>query len=130
MPGIEDLMQVWPVEIEEALSIMILQNAELEIPLASYARLLTALLDIPTPSFEQKDKENNPSQSQGGAKRKPSTSTIESLHVLFTLYSEFKNSQHFRVSEGRWGVEKVSGRVGHNELEICNYSCLHDYFLI
>ncbi|KAI8608505.1 intraflagellar transport complex B protein 46, partial [Chytriomyces sp. MP71] len=109
MPGIEDLMQVWPVEIEEALSTMTLPSSDLEISLASYARLLTALLDIPTPSPQQKDKENNP--PQGGAKRKPSTSTIESLHVLFTLYSEFKNSQHFR-SFGRTVGDREDVRAG------------------
>ncbi|KAJ3262907.1 Intraflagellar transport protein 46 [Chytriomyces hyalinus] len=92
MPDIEDLMQVWPVEIEEALSTITLPDADLEISLPSYARLITALLDIPTPSPQQQQKENTSQQS----KRKPSTTTIESLHVLFTLYSEFKNSQHFR----------------------------------
>jgi intraflagellar transport protein 46 len=71
---------------------MNLPTAELDMPLHSYVRLLTAILDIPTP---------NPTLGAAATgkdgKRRPSTSTIESLHVLFTLYSEFKNSQHFRA---------------------------------
>ncbi|KAJ3096046.1 Intraflagellar transport protein 46 [Physocladia obscura] len=93
MPDIEDLMQVWPSEIEEALATVTLPSADLEISLASYARLLAAILDIPTPPPQQQQ------QQPKDGKRKPVTSTIESLHVLFTLYSEFKNSQHFRSFE-------------------------------
>ncbi|KAJ3412963.1 Intraflagellar transport protein 46 [Chytridiales sp. JEL 0842] len=91
MPDIEDLMQVWPAEIEEALNDMNLQMADLDMPLHNYVRLLTAILDIPTPPATL----GAAAQGKDG-KRRPSTSTIESLHVLFTLYSEFKNSQHFR----------------------------------
>ncbi|KAJ3074877.1 Intraflagellar transport protein 46 [Podochytrium sp. JEL0797] len=101
MPDIEELMQVWPVEIEEALATIKLPTADLEISLASFSRLLTAILDIPTPSPQQQQQQ----QQKEGTKRKQSTSTIESLHVLFTLYSEFKNSQHFR-SFGRTAVER------------------------
>ncbi|KAI9333311.1 intraflagellar transport complex B protein 46 [Obelidium mucronatum] len=99
MPDIEELMQVWPTEIEEALTTLKLPTSELEISLSSFARLLTAILDIPTPSPQQQQ------QQRESSKRKQSTSTIESLHVLFTLYSEFKNSQHFR-SFGRSGLER------------------------
>jgi intraflagellar transport protein 46 len=32
-------------------------------------------------------------------KKAVSTNVIESLHVLFTLYSEFKNSAHFKAMD-------------------------------
>ncbi|KAJ3199140.1 Intraflagellar transport protein 46, partial [Entophlyctis luteolus] len=101
MPDIEELMQVWPAEIEDALGTLQLPSVDLEISLPSYARLLTAILDIPTPSPQQQQQQQQQQQKDG--RRKPVTSTVESLHVLFTLYSEFKNSQHFQ-SVGRGAV--------------------------
>ncbi|KAJ3199220.1 Intraflagellar transport protein 46 [Entophlyctis luteolus] len=103
MPDIEELMQVWPPEVEDALATLNLPSADLEISLPSYARLLTAILDIPTPSPQQQQQKQQQQPQQKDGKRKPVTSTVESLHVLFTLYSEFKNSQHFQ-SVGRGAV--------------------------
>ena len=45
---------------------------ELDVPLAEYARICCALLDIPV-----------------------HTNVIESLHVMFSLYSEFKDQQQY-----------------------------------
>merc|ERR1712216_1116017 len=72
MPDIEQLMQVWPAEFEQMLQTVKLPTAELDVDLQTYARLICCIMDIPV--------YNN---------------IIESLHVLFTLYSEFKNNQHF-----------------------------------
>ncbi|XP_046853712.1 intraflagellar transport protein 46 homolog [Xenia sp. Carnegie-2017] len=72
MPDIENLMQEWPPEFEELLNQVGLPSAELDVDLPQYVDLVCGLLDIPV----QKNR-------------------IHSLHVLFTLYSEFKNSQHF-----------------------------------
>mmetsp|Transcript_5225 Transcript_5225/g.13159 ORF Transcript_5225/g.13159 Transcript_5225/m.13159 type:complete len:392 (+) Transcript_5225:208-1383(+) len=69
MPDIEALMQVWPVEMEEALEDSELPSAELAVDVKAYARIVCALLDIPV-----------------------YTSLKESLHLLFILYSEFKAS--------------------------------------
>ncbi|CAB3998872.1 intraflagellar transport 46 homolog [Paramuricea clavata] len=72
MPDIESLMQEWPPEFEELLNQVGLPTAELDVDLPQYVDLVCGMLDIPV----QKNR-------------------IHSLHVLFTLYSEFKNSQHF-----------------------------------
>ncbi|XP_028400074.1 intraflagellar transport protein 46 homolog isoform X2 [Dendronephthya gigantea] len=72
MPDIDTLMQEWPPEFEELLNQVGLPTAELDVDLPQYVDLVCGMLDIPV----QKNR-------------------IHSLHVLFTLYSEFKNSQHF-----------------------------------
>lgn len=73
MPDIERLMQVWPSQFEEMLKTVTLPGHEIELDVKDYARVVCALLDIPV-----YDK------------------ITESLHVLFTLYSEFKNNSHFQ----------------------------------
>jgi intraflagellar transport protein 46 len=127
MPDVEQLMQVWPQEVEEALkevrrnsrSVFVrvclvamclsavwsepvlctpqssvhmhaflpaylpaslhsstqtpLPPPELNMSLPEYARLCCALLDIPVHG-----------------------NVVESLHVMFSLYSEFKDNQHFQ----------------------------------
>ncbi|XP_020378233.2 intraflagellar transport protein 46 homolog isoform X2 [Rhincodon typus] len=78
MPDIEALMQEWPPEFEELLGKVSLPTAEVNCELTQYIDMICAILDIPI----YKDR-------------------IQSLHVLFTLYSEFKNSQHFKaLAEG------------------------------
>ncbi|KAH9579958.1 Intraflagellar transport complex B protein 46 [Trypanosoma melophagium] len=74
MPEIESLLQVWPPEFEEVL------NSDLQFPpphidldLDQYVRTLCCILDIPTYN-----------------------SLIDSLHVMFTLYQEFRANQHFQ----------------------------------
>ncbi|KAJ6653159.1 hypothetical protein lerEdw1_010032 [Lerista edwardsae] len=94
MPDIDMLMQEWSPEFEELLGKVSLPTAEISSSLAEYADLICAepnqglgtvrvfspaILDIPV----YKDH-------------------IQSLHTLFSLYSEFKNSQHFKVlAEGK-----------------------------
>mmetsp|Transcript_2211 Transcript_2211/g.3117 ORF Transcript_2211/g.3117 Transcript_2211/m.3117 type:complete len:94 (+) Transcript_2211:61-342(+) len=73
MPDVESLMQVWPEEIERLLKDISLPPAKIDLDLKDYVRIVCAILDIPVYS-----------------------SMCESLHVLFTLYSEFRNNQHFR----------------------------------
>jgi len=74
MPDIEQLMQVWPTEFEELLKEIPLPSAELDMEVRQYAKIVCALLDIPV--YDDK--------------------LVESLHVLFTLYTEFKNNAHFQ----------------------------------
>eukprot|EP00516_Mucochytrium_quahogii_P007275 CAMPEP_0203759770 /NCGR_PEP_ID=MMETSP0098-20131031/12946_1 /ASSEMBLY_ACC=CAM_ASM_000208 /TAXON_ID=96639 /ORGANISM=" , Strain NY0313808BC1" /LENGTH=440 /DNA_ID=CAMNT_0050652945 /DNA_START=419 /DNA_END=1737 /DNA_ORIENTATION=- len=73
MPDIESLMQVWPEEVEQLLRQVTIPSADIDLDLKDYARVVCAMLDIPV-----------------------FTSMIEPLHVVFTLYSEFRNNQHFR----------------------------------
>lgn len=77
MPDIEGLMQVWPPEFEELLNSGVqLPNADINCTLKEYVSIVCGLCDIPI----HKEKR------------------IEALHVLFTLFIEFKNSQHFKAA--------------------------------
>jgi intraflagellar transport protein 46 len=49
---------------------------------SDYARLICAMCDIPV--------------HKSGSNK----SVVESLHVLFTLFVEFRNNQHFKRFEG------------------------------
>lgn len=80
MPEIDDLMREWPESIEQAMSDIALPSASLDIALGDYCRLVCALIGIPV--------------------YKGKRGTVESLHSLFTLFSEFNSSQHF----GRMGA--------------------------
>ena len=74
MPSIEALMQEWPQGVEQSLKGMkLLLNANLDVALEDYADLCLALVDIPVHK-----------------------SRLEALHLFFSLYAEFRNSQHFR----------------------------------
>lgn len=82
MPDIDTLMQEWSPEFEELLGKVSLPTVEIDCSLAEYIDMICALLDIP---FYK--------------------SRIQSLHLLFSLYSEFKNSQHFKaLAEGKKAV--------------------------
>ncbi|XP_069732401.1 intraflagellar transport protein 46 homolog isoform X2 [Phaenicophaeus curvirostris] len=86
MPDIETLMQEWSPEFEELLGKVGLPTAELDCALADYVDLICAILDIPVYK-----------------------SRIQPLHVLFSLYLEFKNSQHFKpLAEEKKGGSLVS----------------------
>eukprot|EP00057_Strongylocentrotus_purpuratus_P009443 XP_011663917.1 PREDICTED: intraflagellar transport protein 46 homolog [Strongylocentrotus purpuratus] len=73
MPEIDDLMQEWPAEFEELLKTVGLPTADIDCDLSQYVDMICSILDIPV--YQSK---------------------IQALHVLFTLFSEFKNSQHFQ----------------------------------
>ncbi|KAK8390424.1 hypothetical protein O3P69_010245 [Scylla paramamosain] len=73
MPDIDSLMQEWPGELEELLKEVNLPTAALELELPNYVDIICSIMDIPVYK-----------------------SRVQSLHVLFTLYSVFKNSAHFR----------------------------------
>mmetsp|Transcript_129691 Transcript_129691/g.225294 ORF Transcript_129691/g.225294 Transcript_129691/m.225294 type:complete len:388 (+) Transcript_129691:97-1260(+) len=84
MPDIEQLMQVWPNEFEEYLQQNPLPElADLELDLPSYIKLIASILDVPV--YNQ---------------------ITETLHVIFTLYSEFKSNQHFSKTDtaGNFGA--------------------------
>eukprot|EP00079_Xenopus_tropicalis_P016819 XP_004916113.1 PREDICTED: intraflagellar transport protein 46 homolog isoform X1 [Xenopus tropicalis] len=79
MPDIDTLMQEWPSEFEELLGKVSLPTADIDCDLSSYIDMICGILDIPVHK-----------------------SRIQSLHVLFSLYSAFKNSQHFKdLAEGK-----------------------------
>lgn len=78
MPDVELLMQEWPPEVEAPLKSnkIDLPSAELDVQLKHYVSIVCALLDIPVHG-----------------------SKIEALHLLFSLYVEFKQSQGFRSKD-------------------------------
>mmetsp|Transcript_36724 Transcript_36724/g.84507 ORF Transcript_36724/g.84507 Transcript_36724/m.84507 type:complete len:377 (+) Transcript_36724:79-1209(+) len=77
MPDIETLMQVWPGEFEEYLQNNPLPDMEeLDLDLKSYIKVIASILDVPV--HDQ---------------------VTEALHVIFTLYSEFKSNQHFSKTD-------------------------------
>ncbi|KAK5618390.1 Intraflagellar transport protein 46 [Crenichthys baileyi] len=72
MPDIDSLMQEWPSEVEELLGRLQLPPARLGCGLQQYVDVICSLLDIPVYG-----------------------SRVQSLHLLFSLYLEFRDSQHF-----------------------------------
>jgi hypothetical protein len=66
-----------------------LPSPDIDLPLAMYSQIIALILDIPV----------NPPQERTDHQGRKSTTrnVIEGLHVLFTLYSEFKNSAHFNA---------------------------------
>uniref|UniRef100_A0A096LRA2 Intraflagellar transport protein 46 homolog n=1 Tax=Poecilia formosa TaxID=48698 RepID=A0A096LRA2_POEFO len=72
MPDLDSLMQEWPPEVEELLGALQLPPARLACSLPQYADLVCSLLDIPVHGTR-----------------------VQSLHLLFCLYLEFRDSQHF-----------------------------------
>jgi len=86
MPDIERLMQEWPTDFEDFLKspspdgtssvLEYLNLADLDMPMQDYVRLLCGILDIPC-----------------------YTNLVESLHVLLTLYMEFRDNPHFKPQD-------------------------------
>ena len=70
MPDIDTLMQEWPPDFEDLLNKVGLPTADIDCTLDQYVEMICAILDIPI--YQSK---------------------VQALHVLFTLFSEFKNSQ-------------------------------------
>jgi intraflagellar transport protein 46 len=78
MPNIESLMQVWPDKLEACFKELPFPDENLNISIEDYSKIMCTMLDIPIHQLQTKN------------------SLIEALHVLFTLYSEFKENQHFQ----------------------------------
>ncbi|XP_037533232.1 intraflagellar transport protein 46 homolog [Nematolebias whitei] len=72
VPDIDSLMQEWPTDLEDLLGRMQLPPARLDCSLSQYVDIICSLLDIPVHGTR-----------------------IQSLHLLFSLYLEFRDSQHF-----------------------------------
>ncbi|XP_074833022.1 intraflagellar transport protein 46 homolog isoform X1 [Carettochelys insculpta] len=101
MPDIETLMQEWSPEFEELLGKVSLPTADISCGLAEYIDVICAILDIPVYK-----------------------SRVQSLHVLFSLFSEFKNSQHFKaLAEGRKVGSPLSNPPSQaGEAEVLSFS--------
>lgn len=73
MPSIESLMQIWPTELEAQMKTIPLPSSDCDLLLEMYTRMICCILDIPV--YDGK--------------------LLESLHLLFTLFLEFKSNPHF-----------------------------------
>lgn len=70
---IDNLMQEWDPEVEVMLRTVALPPSDLDCSLEEYVSIICSIVDIPVHG-----------------------SRIASLHQLFTLYNEFRSSQHFK----------------------------------
>ncbi|KAL5104255.1 hypothetical protein TcWFU_004274 [Taenia crassiceps] len=78
MPDLTSLMSEWPEDFEKALKTAGIPTALLGCNLKEYVEIICAMMDVPVYS-----------------------NRVESLHLLFSVYMEFKNSQHFQKSENK-----------------------------
>lgn len=80
MPDMEELMEFWPEELEKAFDSLPLPNAELDLSTEEYIKVICAMLDIPVKG-----------------------NIVESLHVLFSLYQQFKENTYFIANSNSRG---------------------------
>lgn len=76
---------MWPETIERELDNLTIPKEGLNIELSNYAKIICTILDIPIHKINLGEENKN--------------SIIEALHVLFNLYSEFKENKHFQNEE-------------------------------
>jgi intraflagellar transport protein 46 len=81
MPDIDKLMEEWPPAIENLLKDIPFPGPDIDMSPDDYAKAVLAMLDIPV---------------HKGADNK---GIIEGLHVMFTLFSTFKENQHFQKQQ-------------------------------
>lgn len=89
MPNIESLMQVWPDKLESAFKDIKFPDENLNISIENYAMLVSNMVDIPINKLNS------------------NKAIVEALHVFFTLYSEFKENQHFQRQQNKKSEDNV-----------------------
>jgi intraflagellar transport protein 46 len=82
MPDIDTLMQEWPSAFEEMLRTVPLPSAAMNMSTEEYARVVCALLDVPV-------------HPPAGGAAPTIGPLIQSLHLVFSLYLEFRDNPHF-----------------------------------
>ena len=95
MPDTDYLMQEWPAEFEELLSSIELPSADLSCSLETYIDVICSILDIPVYS-----------------------NRVQSLHVLFSLYTAFRDVQMFYSIDEKNELNKVTAaetNILHNK---------------
>ncbi len=101
MPDIDSLMQEWPADFEDALKEVGIPSAELDCTLQEYADLTCGTFNLQLRSSNSFGTDQRSKLvkiiSTGLLDIPVYKSRIQSLHVLFTLYSAFKQSQHFQA---------------------------------
>jgi len=89
MPDMESLMQIWHEKMEQGLNEVKLPDENINLSTEHYSKIVCNLLDIPI------HKTNN------------NKSLIESLHVLFSLYSVVKESQGYKNISKAENVQSI-----------------------
>ncbi len=79
--------------MESVLENLILPKEGMNLDLTNYAKIICTILDIPIHHINSKNENSNP--------------IIEALHVLFSLYSEFKENKHFQNEEHKHKNQNV-----------------------
>ena len=74
MPNLATLLKVWPSDFEAALANLELPTGDINLDVSQFAKLACAICDIPVHDNK----------------------LIESLHMLFSLYTELKSNSHFQ----------------------------------
>jgi len=90
MPEIDSLMQVWEPEFESVLSRTKVGDAAVPMTTEQLVRVACNLADIP---IHETDNQKN---------------LIESLHVLFQLYSAFNSNDHFQNNTANTSHQALS----------------------
>lgn len=93
MPNFDNLMEVWPPAVENILRETPFPGPEIDLSTEDYAKTMLAMLDIPV---------HNLPEDKG---------IIEGLHMMFTLYSTFKENQHFQKQQ----QQQVNNERNENE---------------
>jgi intraflagellar transport protein 46 len=84
MPNLEDLIQIWPEDMEGVLSSLPLPAADMDMSLEEYTKVICAMFDIPVKG-----------------------NIVKSVHVLFSLFQMFKDIGHF-AGASRGSTPKTS----------------------
>lgn len=90
MPEIDTLMQVWEPELEAALGPTRVTDPSIPLTTEQLTRVVCNLADIPV---HETDNQRN---------------LIESLHVLFQLYSAFTSNDHFQNNTANTSHQALS----------------------
>ena len=88
MPEIEDLMEPWPEQLEQAFKTLPLPNSQLDINFEEYIKIICSIIDIPV--------KNN---------------IIESLHHLFSLYLMFEGNVYFKTQRPTTGESDKKNNI-------------------
>ena len=100
MPDIEKLMQEWSPDMEDAFEKIPFPTPDIDLPVADYAKIICIMLDIPV---------NKLSSKKG---------LVEALHLIFSLYNEFKQNPHFQHNSKNVNESKPEDRGDVNILKI------------
>ena len=72
---------------------LIIPKEGMNVDLSCYAKIICTILDIPVHHINAKSEDSN--------------SIIEALHLVFSLYSEFKENKHFQNEEQKHKNQNV-----------------------